>query len=135
METSSRTGSVALGIEGELVRSLLLGPSGRYAAELVARMDELLTPESLRPTDVTDVYVSVGPGSFTGLRVGITAARTLAQMIPSLRLVAVPTPLAIAENVSQMDWEHLGVLLAAKEKIVHATLLKRGAGAEPRSRV
>ena len=119
-----------MGIDGELVRSLPLGPSVRYAAELVGGMDELLSPEALRPTDVTDVFVSVGPGSFTGLRVGITAARTFAQMIPSLQLIAVPTPLAIAENVSQMDWKHLGVLLAAKEKIVHATLLKRGAVAE-----
>ncbi len=126
METSSRTGSVGLGIGGELVRSLPLGPSGRCAAELVGRLDELLNPDALRPTDVTDVYVSVGPGSFTGLRVGITVARTLGQMIPSLRLVAVPTPLAIAENISQMDWKHLGVLLSGKEKIVHATLLKRG---------
>ena len=125
METSSRAGGVALGIGAELVRSLPLGPARTHAAELLVQLDTLLVTEHLRPTDVAEVYVSIGPGSFTGLRVGVTVARTLGQMIPLLRVVAVPTPLAIAENVAQMDWERLGVLLGAKESIVHATLLKR----------
>ncbi len=125
METSSGAGGVALGIGAELVRSLPLGPARTHAAELLVQLDTLLVTEHLRPTDVAEVYVSIGPGSFTGLRVGVTVARTLGQMVPLLQVVAVPTPLAIAENVAQMDWEHLGVLLGAKESIVHATLLKR----------
>ena len=125
METSSSAGGVALGIGAELVRSLPLGPARTHAAELLVQLDTLLVTEHLRPTDVAEVYVSIGPGSFTGLRVGVTVARTLGQMIPLLRVVAVPTPLAIAENVAQMGWERLGVLLGAKESIVHATLLRR----------
>ncbi|MCD4823662.1 MAG: tRNA (adenosine(37)-N6)-threonylcarbamoyltransferase complex dimerization subunit type 1 TsaB [Phycisphaerae bacterium] len=125
IETSCRAGGVALGVGDELRATRQLGPSGRHAAALLAELDALLSEENLRPADVGQVYISVGPGSFTGLRVGVTVARTLGQAIPSLKIVAVPTPLAIAENIRDLPWEHLGVLLAAKEQTVHATLLGR----------
>jgi tRNA threonylcarbamoyladenosine biosynthesis protein TsaB len=102
-----------------------LGPSGRHAVELVAGFEKLLSAEGLKPADVREVYVSVGPGSFTGLRVGITVARTLGQMIPAAKLVAVPTPLAVAENIAAQPWKHLGVLLAAKDETHRATLIGR----------
>lgn len=125
METSCRRGSVALGIGEKPVASMDIGTSGRHAAELVARMDEMLRQAGLTHQDVDELYVSVGPGSFTGLRVGITAARVWAQLRSDLKLVAVPTPLGIAENIAGDEWTHLAVLLAAKEKTVHATLIKK----------
>jgi tRNA threonylcarbamoyladenosine biosynthesis protein TsaB len=125
IETSCRVGGVAFGRDDTLVACRALGPSGRHAAELVASLDILLREEGLRPVDIDQVYVSAGPGSFTGLRVGITTARTLGQMIPSAKFVSVPTALAVAENLMTTDWQHLGVLLAAKEQVVHATLFRR----------
>jgi tRNA threonylcarbamoyladenosine biosynthesis protein TsaB len=125
IETSCRNGGVALGRDDELSAARELGPTGRHATELLAQLDDLLKAFQLRPADLGEAYVSAGPGSFTGLRVGITAARTLGQLLPDLKLVSVPTPLAVAENVRSADWRNLGVLLAAKESIVHATLLER----------
>ena len=134
IETSCRAGGVALGLGGEMACEASLGPSGRHAAELLARLDELLATRGLGPGDLDEVYVSVGPGSFTGLRVGITAVRTLGQVLPSLKIVAVPTPAVVAENLAgDAAWLHLGVMLAAKrattaqpECSVCATLFGRG---------
>jgi len=131
IETSSRAGAVALGRGDEILQTLPLGPSGKHASELLAQMDAMLRAEGLVPRDIDEVYISVGPGSFTGLRVGITVARTLGQMIPGAKLVAVPTPLVIAENFSLESSENLGVLLAAKRTgpagaSVHGTLIRRG---------
>ena len=135
IETSSQLGAVALGRGDEIIQMRRLGPSGKHASELVAQMDAMLKEVNLAPRDIDEVYVSVGPGSFTGLRVGITVARTMGQMIPGVKIVAVPTPLAIAENFSQKSWENLGVLLACKRTgqgvSVHGTLIRRGNSGNP----
>ncbi len=125
IETSCRAGAVAMGRGGELLAARPLGPAGRHASELLPALDALLREYDVTPSALQQVYVSAGPGSFTGLRVGITVARTLGQMIPALRLVAVPTPLAIAEHLRRADWRNLAVLLAAKENSAHVTLFQR----------
>lgn len=132
METSCRLGAVALGRGANLLATRSLGPTGRHAAELLAGLDELLQEHGLAPTEIGELYVSAGPGSFTGLRVGITVARTWAQFAPGLKTIAVPTPLAVAEQAAGHPWEHLGVLLAAKRvgrsgPTVHGTLVRRDA--------
>lgn len=125
IETSSRKGAVALGRGNQLLATAELGSTGRHAAALLPALDELFKAHSLTPADIDEIYISVGPGSFTGLRVGITAARTLGQMIPDAKIVAVPTELAIAQNVADRDWENLGVILAAKHESVYASLISR----------
>lgn len=128
IETSCRRGGVALGIDSKLNETRDIGTSGRHASELVAQIDEMLAQHGLEHNDVDELYISVGPGSFTGLRVGITAARVWGQLRPELKIVAVPTPLGIAENFADEKWTNMAVLLAAKEKTVHATLLNNDAG-------
>ncbi len=60
----------------------------RHVAELLPAMDRATRQLGWRAEDLDEVYVSAGPGSFTGLRIGITVAKTLA-MACSVRLVAV----------------------------------------------
>ncbi|MBN1941697.1 MAG: tRNA (adenosine(37)-N6)-threonylcarbamoyltransferase complex dimerization subunit type 1 TsaB [Phycisphaerae bacterium] len=136
VETSCRAGSVALGRGEELLSVRPLGPAGRHAGELLPALDALLREQHLAPGNVRQVYVSVGPGSFTGLRVGITAVRTLGQMIAGLRIVAVPTAWAVAERLRRAEWQNLAVLLCAKENSAHVTLFQRDdPGGEPRPAV
>ena len=125
IETSCRRGGVALGIGERLVATAEFDASARHATQLVGRLDELLTAAGLRPADLSEVYVSVGPGSFTGTRVGVTVARTLAQAVGSLRCVAVPSPAAVAEAARTLPWQRLGVVLDAREGLVHATFFAR----------
>lgn len=120
IETSCRAGGVALGIGERLAEVRDFDASSRHATTLVVRLRELLAAHGLKPPDVNEVYVSVGPGSFTGVRVGVTVARTLAQAVPGLQTVAVPTTHAVAENARSLPWDHLAVVLDAKEDIVYA---------------
>jgi tRNA threonylcarbamoyl adenosine modification protein YeaZ len=126
IETSCRAGGVALGRGDELLQVANFDASYRQATQLVVRLEELLKPAGIRPRDLAALYVSTGPGSFTGLRVGITVARTLAQANPSLRVVAVPTIQAVAENARHLPWENLGVALDFKDGQVYAGLFSRG---------
>ena len=69
----------------------------RHAQTLLPAIRSALTDCRLSPRDVTLIAVTSGPGSFTGLRVGIMAAKTWA-WATSAQLVAIPSLLAIAET-------------------------------------
>ncbi len=59
--------------------SASLGSPPRHAAELMPAIEELLEAAGLAPGDLGAVAVGTGPGTFTGLRIGIATARALAQ--------------------------------------------------------
>jgi len=121
--------------EGQrILRSVSFDASLRHTVQLVSRLSELVADAGLAPEDLDHVYISAGPGSFTGLRIGISVARTMCQMLSRLKCVAVPTAESLAENARQLDWRHLGVLLAAKEDQVYAALFTRREGRIHRDR-
>ena len=98
LETSGLVGSVALLREGQLLEQRSLGEAGRrHAQSLVLEMHELLQSHGVKPLDVQAIAVSKGPGSFTGLRVGLVCAKTFAYAT-GCQFVAVDTFEAIADN-------------------------------------
>jgi tRNA threonylcarbamoyladenosine biosynthesis protein TsaB len=91
LETSGREGSLALsGDEVDSLERQLPAEGRRHAQTLVAAMRTLLDDAGVRPTDVAVVAASVGPGSYTGLRIGVVAAKTFAYAT-GCRLVAIDT--------------------------------------------
>jgi tRNA threonylcarbamoyladenosine biosynthesis protein TsaB len=130
IETSCRRGGVALGAGEELLAWLGFDASARHGVQLVARLSQLLASAQLRPADIDEVYVSVGPGSFTGTRIGVTVARTLAQVAEHVRCVAVSSPAAVAEGARGLCWQELAVVLDARRGLIHATRFARRGGDE-----
>jgi tRNA threonylcarbamoyladenosine biosynthesis protein TsaB len=128
IETTCRNGGVALGVDGKLRDTLDFDAAGRAATHLITSLDALLAKHNLTPTDINDVYVAVGPGSFTGTRVGVTVARTLAQTIPGLRCVAVPTAQAVILQ-ADTDLPNAAIVLDAGDGLAHATPFARNDGA------
>ncbi|MCY2928517.1 MAG: tRNA (adenosine(37)-N6)-threonylcarbamoyltransferase complex dimerization subunit type 1 TsaB, partial [Planctomycetota bacterium] len=126
IETTCRAGGVALGAGDVLGEGIAFDAQRRHATQLVARLADLLARAGATPADVSELYVSAGPGSFTGTRVGITVARTLAQANPPIRCVAVPTP-EIVLSAAGAEWENLAVVLDAGKGLLHATLYARNA--------
>jgi tRNA threonylcarbamoyladenosine biosynthesis protein TsaB len=128
IETSSRRGSVALGAGKDIIKVVDFQADQRHATQLIIRLEELLAAQGLRPKDIQEVYVSIGPGSFTGLRVGITVARSLAQAINTVRCVAVPTANVVAQNAANLDFENLAVLMDAKDQVLYVSCFRRAEG-------
>ncbi|MDB5305801.1 MAG: tsaB [Gemmataceae bacterium] len=95
IETSGRAGRVGLARGGAVVRAVTLDETRRHARDLAAVVGSVLGADGLRPADLTGVMVSVGPGSYTGLRVGVISAKALAYAT-GCQLVPVPTFAAIA---------------------------------------
>ena len=99
IETSGLDGSVALVRDAVCLGERRLNQTGRrHAQALVSEIGELLRIHSLKPRDIECIAVSRGPGSFTGLRVGMVCAKTFAYAT-NCRFLAVDTFLAIAQNV------------------------------------
>ena len=76
IETSGTIGSVALGCAGRLLAEYAFTGPRKHAVEFLAAVDTLCRENGLEPRQIGEVYVSYGPGSFTGLRMGVTAARS-----------------------------------------------------------
>lgn len=128
LETSGRVGSVAIARGPDVLAVSEFGANLRHAVELLPTLQRLCVTAGLPPSQLDEVYVSVGPGSFTGLRIGITAARTLAWSAGAA-IVAVSTVDVIAQNALDHDPapQALGVVLDAKrQRIFAAAMVKRG---------
>jgi len=137
IETSSRLGSVALAEDGHtlLQDSFPHGLSGgfafgQHAARIIPAIDALCRQLHWAPRDIREIYVSAGPGSFTGLRIGITLAKTLA-WATGVALVAVPSVRVIAENAPPDAKNVLIVLDAKRDQIFSAAFARAPAGWTP----
>ncbi len=98
LETTDKIGSVAAIHDDNMLVELNLEPARRSAQSLLPAMHDLLQRVGWRPEDVQLVAVSIGPGSFTGLRVGVTAAKVFAYCVRA-EVMAVSTLEAIAAGV------------------------------------
>ncbi len=86
IETTEQFGSIALaddrhGNEEPHVVEMVLPKNARSAQTLVPAIDTLFRANQVKPQEVSAVAVIVGPGSFTGLRVGVSTAKTLAYVV------------------------------------------------------
>src|SRR5260370_41614633 len=87
IETSHRVGLVALAEGERLLGERRLDEARRHARDLAPAIRDLLADQGWRARDLDAVVVSRGPGSYTGLRVGIMSAKTLAHA-PGCTLLA-----------------------------------------------
>jgi len=78
VDTASSGGSVALARPGEILAAVGLPERGAHARDLLVQIDALLGRSGLRPADLNGLAVTTGPGSFTGVRIGLATAKGLA---------------------------------------------------------
>ncbi len=123
VETSGRVGSVAAVRDGVVVDDRAVPHELAHAAGLVQLMADVVSGQAWKPADVRCLHVSAGPGSFTGLRIGITAVKTLA-LVTGARIVPVPTPHVLAMN-APADARHVIVVLDAKRDQIFTARYER----------
>jgi tRNA threonylcarbamoyladenosine biosynthesis protein TsaB len=117
IETSGRLGQVALARGASIVAQRQLDEARRHARDLAPTVGDLLAQQGLKPRDLGGVFVSHGPGSYTGLRVGIMSAKALAYAT-GCRLLAVDTLPAIARQ-APAHVQRLAVLSDAQQGKVY----------------
>lgn len=98
IETTGRSGSLALCRGDEVQHRVTLESDQRSAASLAPHLDQALKSCWDRGEKIEQVTVADGPGSFTGLRIAVTTAKTLAYAL-KVQLVAVDSLATIAAAV------------------------------------
>lgn len=99
IETSTEACSVALSIDNKIISTRYICEHKAHARILAPFIDEVLKENNLTPKDLSAVAVSEGPGSYTGLRVGVSTAKGICYGA-SIPLIAVGT-LQILANMAK----------------------------------
>ncbi|HEX2695618.1 MAG TPA: tRNA (adenosine(37)-N6)-threonylcarbamoyltransferase complex dimerization subunit type 1 TsaB [Acidobacteriota bacterium] len=127
VDTTTSSGSVALLEDRRLVGEIAGESGATHSARLLGAVDRLLRSESLAIADIGAFAVAAGPGSFTGIRIGLSTVKALAfasgkPVVPvsSLRALALKLALAGAPLVCPV--------LDAKKGEVYAALFENAAG-------
>jgi len=124
LETSGRIGSVALVEEGRVLAEEQFPHGLAHAAKILTVIDTLCKKLGWKPADLRELYISIGPGSFTGLRIGVTVAKTLA-LATGVKLVGVPSVRVLAENAPE-EAINLVIVLDAKRGQIFTSRFRRG---------
>jgi tRNA threonylcarbamoyladenosine biosynthesis protein TsaB len=119
IETSTKAGSIALVDQGALLEEIRFSPNHPDSQTLIPSIQQLLMNHNVLLKDIRSFAVAIGPGSFTGLRVGLTAAKTLA-FFNGNSVVLVPTLDALAFPLSNSDSNVTAILDARKGEVYGA---------------
>lgn len=95
IETSGRLSGAALFRQAQLLGESAIDARAMRQEVLCDRIDDLLRAQGLRPRDLERIGVALGPGSFTGIRVGLAAARALA-LGAGVPIAGIPSHQALA---------------------------------------
>ncbi len=122
IETSGNIGGVAVCKDSHIIIAKDLGAGMQHGKELVPTIKGIFKEISWTPNDIDLIAVDVGPGSYTGLRVGVTCAKTLAYAL-NKPVIGVPVFDIIAENYP-MNSTPICPILDAKRNHVYACIYK-----------
>jgi tRNA threonylcarbamoyladenosine biosynthesis protein TsaB len=127
IETSGRLGSVAIGRGNDCVSEIVFSGHMKHSADLFSTLETVLGHAEATVGDVEQVYITTGPGSFTGLRIAVTAAKMF-EFAQNMKIIAADSMDVLAESASRYlaDTEKpvdcIATILDAKKGLFYAAV-------------
>ena len=118
IETSTSICSVAIHEQGELLALAEIDEPGAHAEKLLVLVDEVFEKAGLSFGDLDAVAVSQGPGSYTGLRIGVSTAKGIAYAL-EIPLIGINTLQAMAASQQVAPGDYVVTVLDARRKEVY----------------
>ena len=122
LETSTKQCSVALAHKGELLASrIILNDSFSHSEKLHLFISEVLQEAKLKSADLDAVAVSKGPGSYTGLRIGVAAAKGLCFGL-DIPLIALNALKILAQASTEQNTDYIIPMMDARRMEVYTAV-------------
>ena len=121
LESSAKSASVALVEDGKILARSYQNSGLTHSRTLLPMAETMLHNCDLSMDDIGAVAVAVGPGSFTGLRIGISAAKGLA-WAKEIPCAGISTLEAMAQNLAHLDNTLIVCAMDARRKQVYNAL-------------
>lgn len=119
LDTSSASGSIAVLSGQKLLAEVTIGNVGKHSDWLMPSIDSLLKDLNISINEIDIFAVDIGPGSFTGLRIGISTIKGLAWPLGK-KIVGVSTLEALALNLRASGVTVCPILDARKNEVYTA---------------
>ena len=119
LETSAKSVSAAVVENGTVLCSAYQNTGLTHSRTLMPLVDGMLRAADLTAADMELIAVAQGPGSFTGLRIGVSAAKGLAWTL-EVPCCGVSTLLAMAQNLRHMDATVICAMDARRNQVYNA---------------
>lgn len=126
IETSGGYGELALADETGITATRTLSTARKHARDLVPQIREMLQEQGWRPRELDVLAVDVGPGSYTGLRVGLATVKTIAY-VNQARVLAVDTMTVVASQ-APASAQRVHVTVDAQQGCVYSAVFQRQDG-------
>ncbi|MGM0472200.1 MAG: tRNA (adenosine(37)-N6)-threonylcarbamoyltransferase complex dimerization subunit type 1 TsaB [Bacillota bacterium] len=120
LDSSTAVGATALYEDQNLIAEYNLNLDSTHSQRLMPQVVRLLQDTDLATEDLDGLVAGIGPGSFTGIRIGLATAKSLAQTL-QIPIVGVSTLEALANNLVATD-ELICPILDARRKRVYTAL-------------
>lgn len=125
IDTSATAASVAVAEEDKIIGEYFINTSLTHSQTLIPMTEQLLKSTSLSVNDLDAIAVNAGPGSFTGVRIGIAAAKGIA-FAKDLPCVSVSTLHSMAYNMLENDCIVCSVMDARCQQVYNAMFRVNG---------
>ncbi|MBR3943384.1 MAG: tRNA (adenosine(37)-N6)-threonylcarbamoyltransferase complex dimerization subunit type 1 TsaB [Clostridia bacterium] len=123
MDTATKAATVAVTEDGKLLGEVTLNLNKPHSQKVMPLIEGLLSELELKPSDIDLFACANGPGSFTGLRIGVAAVQGLATSVGK-KCAGVSTLEAMAANFTQITDACVCPLLDAKREQAYYALYK-----------
>lgn len=116
IDTSNQTMALCLEENGKIIGTQVMTNQKNHSISLMPGIDFLLSINQKKPKDLTKIIIAEGPGSYTGLRIGVTTAKTLAWTL-GVELYAVSSLALIAASNIGFEGLIVSIINARRENV------------------
>jgi tRNA threonylcarbamoyladenosine biosynthesis protein TsaB len=102
IDTSSKICSVAILEDDEIIDELNLDDGKTHSENLMPLVDEILRKNNINIKQIEMIACSVGPGSFTGIRIGVATIKPIAEVL-NIKIASVTSLETLAKNVENEE--------------------------------
>jgi len=124
IDTTTTVAAVAVIHQGQVLSEVTLGVQRNHAARILPAIDMIMRESGVTLQELSHLAVSVGPGSFTGQRIGLSLAKGMAEGL-GIKIVPVSTLRLLAEQLSTHNGVIVPLLDAQREQYYMGVFVSR----------